>query len=80
LVEPQAFLGFNVGGHVFTVHTRKLVDRFWMKFHENDFNRTITVVKKCCINATQTLIFELQWWFPKQEIMMAFGIMYLQYW
>jgi len=26
LVEPQAFLGYNIGGHIFIVHIRNLVD------------------------------------------------------
>jgi len=60
LVEPQAFLGFNIGGHVFIVHTPNLVDGFWMKVHEKDFSKATTVVKNCCIKATQTLFFELQ--------------------
>jgi len=51
-----------------------------MKVHEKDFSRTTTIVKNCCIEATQTLIFELQQWFLEQEVMMALGIMYLQYW
>jgi hypothetical protein len=51
-----------------------------MKVHEKDFSRATIVVKNSYIEATQTLIFELQWLFPKQEVMMAIGLVYFQYW
>jgi hypothetical protein len=31
LIQPQAFLGFNIGGQIFVVHIWNLVDGSWMK-------------------------------------------------
>jgi len=76
LVESQAFLGFNICGQIFVVHIRNPIDGFQMKVHEEDFSRTIIVVKICYIEIAQTFIYELQQWFPEQEIMMALGIVY----
>jgi len=45
LVEPQAFIGFNIGGYIFVVHTQKPIDGSWMKVREEDFSKTIVVVK-----------------------------------
>jgi hypothetical protein len=61
LVEPQTFLGFNIGGHIFVVHIWNLVDGSWMKVHEEDVNKATIVVKNYCIKTTQTLISKLQW-------------------
>ncbi len=47
LVEPQAFLGFNMGGQIFVVQTWNLVDGFHMKVHEEDFNKAIIIMKNC---------------------------------
>jgi hypothetical protein len=47
LVEPQAFLRFNIGGQIFVVQIRNLVDGFHMKVHEEDFNKAIIIVKNC---------------------------------
>jgi len=79
-LEPQAFLDFNIGEQIFVVHIWNLVDGSWMKVHEEDFNKAIAIVKNYCIKVTQTLILELQWQFPDQKIMMAFGMVYPQYW
>jgi hypothetical protein len=65
LVEPQAFLGYNIGGHIFIIHIRNLVDGFRMKVHEKDFSKATIVMKIYCIEVAQTLIFEPQHWFPK---------------
>ncbi len=79
-LEPQAFFDFNIGGQIFVVHIWNLVDGSWMKVHEEDFNKAIAMVKNYCIEVTETLIFELQWQFLDQKIMMAFGMVYPQYW
>jgi hypothetical protein len=47
LVEPQAFLGFNIGGQIFVVQIQNLVDGFHMKLHEKDFSKAIIIMKKC---------------------------------
>jgi hypothetical protein len=47
-----------------------------MKVYEEDFNRTIVIVKNCCIKVAQTLISKLQWWFLEQEVMMVLKIVY----
>jgi hypothetical protein len=47
LVEPQAFLGYNVGGQIFVVHIRNLVDGCRMRVHEKDFSKATIVVNNC---------------------------------
>jgi hypothetical protein len=60
LVEPRAFLGFNIGGQIFVVHIQNPIDGFRMKIHEENFIRATTIVKNYCIEVAQTLISELQ--------------------
>jgi hypothetical protein len=47
LVEPQAFLGFNIGGQIFVVQTRNLVDGFHMKVPEENFGKITIIMKNC---------------------------------
>jgi hypothetical protein len=41
---------------IFLVHAHSLIDGYWIKVHENDFNRATLIMKNSCIEATQILI------------------------
>jgi hypothetical protein len=70
-------MGFKFARQNYVVHIHSLVDRSWIKVDEIDFKQfAITVEKSSCVEAIQTLIFELQRQFLEHEVMMALDFVY----
>jgi len=75
------YMGFKITRQNYVVHVHSLVDRSWIKVDEIAFKQfAITMKKSSCVEAIQTLIFELQRQFLEHEIMMAFDFVCPQYW
>ncbi len=84
LVKFQKILDFKIVAKKYFGHTHSLVSRCWIKvngdvfrnafINENAFRKLVVVMKIHFVETTQTLILELEY-----EIMMAFGLVYLQY-
>jgi len=80
-VELKEYMGFKFARQNYVVHIHSLVDRSWIKVDEIDFKQFAIIVKKSsCVEAIQTLIFELQRQFLEHEVMMALDFVYPQYW
>ncbi len=74
------YMGFKIARQNYVVHIHSLVDKSWIKVDEIAFRQfAITMKKSSCVEAIQTLIFELQRQFLDHEIMMALGFVYSQY-
>ncbi len=74
LVKFQKFLDFKIVGKNYFGHIHNLVSRSWIKVNGNAFRKLVVVMKNSFVETTEPLILELEY-----EIMMAFGLVYLQY-